>query len=284
MQAHYITELTEQNFQPVLMGSQEKPVLVYFWAPMSPESKALIPLLQNITHSYAGELTLALLNCEQEQQLASQFGVATIPMMALFSQGRMIDGLDGPQNEEAIITMLNSHLPSRDENIFKQALELIEQKQYALAISQLKSLEPSMGTLGAYKIALAHCYIETQQFDLADSLLSTVLMHEQDAQYKVLIAKIELYKQAADTQEIRDLQQTYQADPSDTALAYKLALQYSQVSRQEEALELLIVLLRADLNAIEGDAKKTMIDILASLGQESELASRYRRQLYSLLY
>ncbi|OEE63330.1 co-chaperone YbbN [Enterovibrio norvegicus FF-454] len=284
MQPNYIVELTEQNFQQVLENSVTTPVLIHFWAQMSPESTEIIPAIEKLAHEYAGAFTLALLDCEQQQMLAQQFGVRALPTIALFSNGQPVDGIAGPQTEDTIREMLTRHLPSQDEMAFKQALAQIAEGNHAEALLQLKALEATLSDAGAYKLALAECHVETQQYDAADAILATVLMQDQDAQYKALVAKVELHKQAADTPEIRELEKAYEADPSNAEVAYELAVQYSQVSRQEEALEILIGLLRKDLNCANGDAKKTMMDLLAALGQGNEIASRYRRQLYSLLY
>lgn len=282
MQPNYIVELNEQNFQQILEGSVETPVLIHFWAQMSPESTEIVPALEKLAHEYAGAFTLALLNCEQQQMLASQFGVRALPTIALFSNGQPVDGIAGPQTEDTVREMLVRHLPSQDEMTFKQALALIAEGNHAEALPILKSVEAALGEKGAHKLALAECYVEAQQFDEAEELLGKVLMQDQDAQYKALMAKVELHKQAADTPEIRELQAAFEADPDNKELAFELAIQFSQVNRQEEALELLLGILRKDMNF--GDAKKTMMDILAALGQGNEIASRYRRQLYSLLY
>ncbi len=71
----------------------------------------------------------------------------------------------------------------------------------------------------------------------------------------------------------------------DAALASQLALQLHQVGRNEEALELLFSHLQSkDLSAADGEARKMFQEILAALGTGDALASKYRRQLYSLLY
>ncbi len=284
MQPNHIVQLNEQNFQQILEGSVETPVLIHFWAQMSPESTEIIPALEKLAHEYAGAFTLALLDCEQQQMLAAQFGVRALPTIALFSKGQPVDGIAGPQTEDTVREMLDRHLPSQDEMTFKQAQALMAEGNHAEALPLLKSVEATLGETGAHKLALAECYVEAQQFDAAETLLATVLMQDQDAQYKALVAKVELHKQAADTPEIRELQAAFDAAPDNNDLAFELAIKLSQVNKQEEALELLIGLLRKDLNFADGDAKKTMMDILAALGQGNELASRYRRQLYSLLY
>lgn len=109
-------------------------------------------------------------------------------------------------------------------------------------------------------------------------------MQDQDSKYKELVAKLELHKQAGNTPEIQALEEKHSAEPTNTEVALELAIQYSQVNRQEEALEILMAILVKDLNAQDGQVKKVMMDILSALGQGNPIAGKFRRQLYSLLY
>ncbi len=284
MHPDYITKLNEHNFESVLEQSREKPIVFYFWAPINAESNSILPTMEKIAHEYAGAFTLALIDCEKEQLIAAQFGIHTLPTIALFSNGQPLDGLAGMQTEESIRQMLAPHLPNQAQLALNQANILIQEEKYLEAIAALKPLQAALEQSGEFKLALAKCYVETQQFDLAEPILASVLMQDQDATYKSLIAKIELFKQAADTPEIRDLQAAHKADPTNLATAYELAIKLSQINKQEDALTLLIMILRADLQYAKGDAKKTMMDILTALGQGNEIAARFRRQLYALLY
>ncbi|MFS1935051.1 co-chaperone YbbN [Vibrio splendidus] len=284
MQSPHIVELNEQNFRQVLETSMQTPVLIHFWAPMSQESAQVIPELQTLTQQYNGAFTLALLNCEQEQAIASQFGVQALPTIALFVNGQPVDGLGGPQSIEAIVEMLGKHLPSQDELALRQALEQMQAGEHAQALAAMQQLPIELTGKGEVKLAIAECLLETQQFDLAETQLSTIPLEYQDNYYKSLVAKLELHKQAADSPEIQALETTLQQNPSDAKTASDLALQYHQVNRSEEAMDLLWSFLAKDLNTLDGDMKKEFMDILSALGQGNAVASKYRRQLYSLLY
>ncbi len=69
------------------------PVLIHFWANAQPESAQILPELQSLAQQYNGAFTLALLNCEDQPALASQFGVQVLPTIALFINGQAVDGL-----------------------------------------------------------------------------------------------------------------------------------------------------------------------------------------------
>ncbi|WED21003.1 co-chaperone YbbN [Vibrio sp. JC009] len=284
MQPEFIVELNEQNFRPVLESSLEKPVLIHFWAPMSPESADIIPQLQNLAQQYAGAFTLALLNCEQEQAIAGQFGVQALPTIALFANGQPIDGLGGPQTIEAITEMLTKHLPSQDEMTFQAAHAKLQEGAHSEALSLISTLTEEFSTKAEVKLIKADCLLETLQFDQAKELLSHIPLEYQDNYYKGLIAKLELHEQAKDSPEIQALEAKHAAAPEDAAVATELALQYHQSGRSEEALELLWRYLMKDLNSLDGEMKKSFMDILSALGQGNPVAGKYRRQLYSLLY
>ncbi len=284
MSSDYIVELNEQNFRQVLEGSVQTPVLIHFWAPMSQESAQIIPELQTLAHQYQGAFTLALINCEQEQAIAGQFGVQALPTIALFQNGQPIDGLGGPQTLEQIKEMLVKHLPSQDELSFKSIQEKVQEQQFTEALAEIASLTEEFKKSGDVKLVTADCLLQTNQFESAEQLLSEIPLEYKDNYYKSLIAQLELQKKAADSPEIQALEQQFHQSPNDARLANNLGLQYHQVGRDEEALELLWTFLSKDLNALDGDLKKSFMDILVALGQGNALAGQYRRKLYSLLY
>ncbi|MGL6261002.1 co-chaperone YbbN [Vibrio sp. WXL103] len=284
MQSPYIVELTEQNFRQVLEGSMQTPVLLHFYASVSQESLDLIPAIQTLTQEYDGALTLALVDCEQQQAIAGQFGIQALPTIALFINGQPVDGLGGPQPIQEIENMLAKHLPSRDELTLQKAAKLIEQGQHTQALTLLDQISEPRVSKGDVKLAKADCLLETQQFDQAEQLLSQIPLEYQDNYYKGLLAKLDLHKQAADSPEIQALENALEQQPDNMQIACDLARQYHQVNRDEEALSLLWQFLARDLNSLDGELKKVFMDILSALGQGNPVAGQYRRQLYSMLY
>ncbi|QUJ66802.1 co-chaperone YbbN [Photobacterium sp. GJ3] len=277
-------ELNESNLHQVIEQSMQQLVVISFWAPSMPETAEVNTVLERLAAQRPGQFVLATLNCETQQMVAAQFGVRSLPTVAVFSNGQPVDGAAGPQTEDSLRQMLNKHLPSEEEMKLDQAIQLVSQQAYNEALPVLRELAGSLPGNSQVLLAMAECLLETAQFDEAETLLSQIPLQDQDGYYKSLIAKLELHRQASDSPEIRQLEEKLAADPGNGQLAYELAIQYSQVSRQQEALDILIGLLRNDLNFADGNAKKTMMDILAALGQGNAIAAQYRRQLYSLLY
>jgi len=284
MSVQNIVNITEANLHQTLEQSVTTPVLFYFWSDRSQHCLELTPVLENLAAQYNGQFILAKVDCDAEQMVASQFGLRSIPTVYLFQNGQPVDGFQGPQPEEAIRALLDKVLPREEELKAQQALALIQEGNHADALPLLKDAWQLSGQDSQIGLLLAETQIALNRSEEAEAVLKTIPLQDQDTRYQGLVAQIELLKQAADTPEIQQLQQEVEANPEDAALASKLALQLHQVGRNEEALELLFSHLRKDLGAADGQARKMLQKILAALGTGDALASKYRRQLYSLLY
>ncbi|EFV41925.1 hypothetical protein HMPREF0864_00254 [Enterobacteriaceae bacterium 9_2_54FAA] len=279
-----VINVTEANLHQTLEQSASIPVLFYFWSERSQHCLQLNPILDKLASEYAGQFVLAKVDCDAEQMVASQFGLRAIPTVYLFKDGQPVDGFQGPQPEEFIRELLGRFLPKEEELKAAQAAELIAEGKMAEALPLLKearALDPKRSDIA---LSLAEVQIALNRSDDAEAILATIPLQDQDSRYHGLVAQIELLKQAADTPEIQQLQKQVEAEPENAIIAVQLALQLHQVGRNEEALELLMTHLRKDLAAADGAARKTLMDILAALGNGDALASKYRKQLYSLLY
>ena len=107
-------------------------------------------------------------------------------------------------------------------------------------------------------------------------------MVDQSSEYSAVMAKLELASQAADSPEIKALEAELLSDQDNLQLKHKLAAQYSQVNRHEEALVLLFTLIQQD--GSDQQSKQLFLDVLKALPDGDPLASKYRRQLYTLMY
>ncbi|VVT47993.1 FIG000875: Thioredoxin domain-containing protein EC-YbbN [Kosakonia radicincitans] len=284
MSVQNIVNITEVNLQQVLEQSMATPVLFYFWSDRSQHCQQLTPVLESLAAQYNGQFILAKVDCDAEQMVASQFGLRAIPTVYLFQNGQPVDGFQGPQPEEAIRALLDKVLPREEELKAQQAMQLMQEGKHGEALPLLKEAWQLSQQNSEIGLLLAETLILLNRADEAENVLKTIPLQDQDTRYQGLVAQIELLKKAADTPEIQQLQKQVADNPQDALLATQLALQLHQVGRNEEALELLFSHLRKDLSAANGEARKMLQEILAALGTGDALASKYRRQLYSLLY
>lgn len=277
-----IKPVTIENVRELLEQSFAQPVLFYFYSERSPACLNLGPVLQRIAQSYPDALTLAVVDCDQEQQLAAHFGVRSVPTVLFIKEGQPVDGFAGEEPEQAILQRLSAFLPKPEDMLMQQVQPLLQQQNFAEAYPLLKQANELAAERVDIRLQLALVQVELGQLDAAEKALATVLMADQDAFYQSVKARLELAKQAADSPEIKALEQALATNPDNKELQQQLAVQYHQVQRSAEALAVLFEILKQDLNF--GEAKKLYLDILATLPKGEPLASSYRRKLYSLLY
>lgn len=278
-----IIEVNLDNFQQVLLeGSKQKLVVIDFWADWCEPCKQLMPVLEKLAAEFSEQIVLAKINCDQQQELAMQFGVRSLPTVAIMKDGQPIDGFAGVQPEGQIRELIEKHLPSPQQDWFEQALVFIEQDNWQQAYPLLQQCVDAEPQNPLFLITLANASIELGKLEQAESLLAKITMVDQDASYQQVLSKLALAKQASESPEVVALQQLLQKEPDSLDVKLKLAIAMSQANRNEEALALVYEVLNVDLAF--ADAKKVYLDMIANLPDGDELAGQYRRKLYTLLY
>src|SRR5262249_27536939 len=98
-----VKDVTIATFtKDVLEASRRVPVLVDFWAGWCEPCKALTPILEKVVRSYGGKVRLAKVNIDQNQTLANQLRIQSIPTVYAFRDGRPLDGFQGAQPESMV--------------------------------------------------------------------------------------------------------------------------------------------------------------------------------------
>src|SRR5574344_1793717 len=167
--------------QLVIENSFVKPVLVDFWADWCAPCKALMPMLEKIATHYNGELLLAKVNCDVEQETVARFGVRSLPTVVLFKDGQPVDGFAGAQPESAIRSMLEPHVaepaaPQADP--LESARSQYAAGQIAAAEALLQPLLSADNGNAAALILYARCLAERGELGEAQLVLDAVQSDE----------------------------------------------------------------------------------------------------------
>jgi putative thioredoxin len=281
---NYILDLTSENFQEILLqGKYSQPIVIDFWSERAPENQVSARLL-NIAQSLNGEIVLARLNCDRHPELAQQFGIKSLPTVAIFKDGKPIDSFVGEQEEAAIREIISRHLPKQEQVLLQQAQMLLMDSKFAEAVplmGQAYELAPDNTDI---KIAYAQALLGSHQVEAAEALLDTFAEEEQQShQYQTLRSHLETAKKAAETPEIVALTAAHEANPDDLQIAYDLAIQLQTANKHNDAMALLYKILSAEYDFLKGDARKVYLELL-SVMTDAAVVADYRRKLYTLMY
>ena len=281
----YIVDIDETNAQQLLIEeSMTRPVVVDFWADWCGPCKQLMPILEKLAGEYQGAFLLAKVNADEQQMLAQQLGVRSLPTVMVIKEGQPVDGFSGAQPESAVREMLDKHLPSPQAGALAEAEQLLADGDFPAALALYRSAWEESGQKLEMTLAYAGALVTANRLDEADTLLQGVRLADQDARYERLVAQIELGREAARSPEVEALEASMAANPDDHAIRIQLAIQLSQVAQYREALEHLLTVLRADRDFNNGEARKVFLDTLATIGKGDPLAAEYQRKLFSLMY
>jgi putative thioredoxin len=124
--ANYIVDVGEGNAQTLLIEeSLKRPVVVDFWADWCGPCKQLMPILEKLAAEYQGAFLLAKVNADEQQMLAQQLGVRSLPTVMIIKDGQPVDGFSGAQPESAVRDMLDKHVPSPQIDALAEAEQLL---------------------------------------------------------------------------------------------------------------------------------------------------------------
>ena len=276
------------NFeQLVIENSFHKPVLVDFWAEWCAPCKALMPMLAKITEEYAGELLLAKVNCDIEQDIVMRFGIRSLPTVVLFKNGQPVDGFAGAQPEAAIREMLKPHVaepaPAAADPM-EAAQALFAEGRFADTETLLKQVLSEDNENAAALILYARCLAERGELGEAETVLNAVKGDEHKQALAGAKAQLTFLRQAVDLPDAATLKSRLAQNAEDDEAVYQLAVQQLARQQYEAALDALLKLFVRNRSYSDGLPHKTLLQVFDLLGGDHPLVTTYRRKLYQAIY
>jgi thioredoxin 1 len=106
-----VGSVTDATFEKDVLKA-ETPVLVDFWAPWCGPCRMVAPVLEKVAEQYAGRVTVVKMNVDENQQTSMTYGIRSIPTVALFQKGEVVDGVMGAAPIGHFTKMLDEHVPA----------------------------------------------------------------------------------------------------------------------------------------------------------------------------
>ncbi len=289
--ANLIKESDTKNFKAdVIDASRTQPVIVDFWAPWCGPCKQLGPALEKVVKAANGKVKMVKINVDENQQLAGQMRVQSIPAVFAFVNGQPVDGFMGALPESQIKQFVDrlGGQGSMAEEIAAAVAEgnaALELKDYQTAaqifVEVIQADRENVGALAG----LAKCQIETGDFTNATATLALVPpAKKNDPAVKSAEAALELALNPVDLSETARLQQAVDIDPDDFQARVDLAVALNGTGDRASAIDHLIYVIKKQRDWNDEAARKQLVKFFEAWGPKDEWTLLGRRKLSSVLF
>jgi putative thioredoxin len=277
--------------EEVIELSKTTPVIVDFWAPWCGPCKELGPNIEKAVNNANGKVVLAKVNIDENQAIAAQLRVQSIPTVYAFVDGQPVDGFMGAQPESAIndfvkkISDLNKAGPNIEEMI-ENANALYNEKNYSDAGEMFETIL----SIDAEKKEAISGYIRSlvglKKYDAAENFIESIDDKlKDDNLVKDAIGALELSLKAKNASSKTDeLRMKIETNPRDMEARQELAVALYGSGEIEEALNCLLDSISVDRNWNEEAARKQLVELFSAIGLQDPIVVSARKRLSSILF
>jgi putative thioredoxin len=287
-----IIEGSEKTFlQDVIDPSKTIPVIVDFWAPWCGPCKTLGPALEAAVTAAKGRVKMVKINVDQNQALAAQLRIQSIPTVYAFFNGQPVDGFQGAVAPSEIKRFVESviALGPEPDNGLADAIEAAETMltdgEFNDAVETFTAiLEEEPENVLAYA-GLIRAHLGLGNLDLAETLITTAPGALAKAkEIEATRAMLDLARQAASAGPEADLQAAHEKDPKNPQILFDLATALYANGKIEQAVSTLLDLFKLDRDWNNNAARTQLFTIFDALKPQDPIVLAGRRRLSSMIF
>ena len=286
----FIIDINQDQFlEEVVEKSKTTPVIVDFWAPWCGPCKQLTPLLERVVNKKNGKIILAKINVDENQGIASQLNIQSIPTVYGFVDGKPIDAFQGLQPESKIEEIVNKMIDATPGNeipkLIEEADKLFGEQKFEEALKLFENLvgmDPGNPKIIA---GMLRCLLKLKRYDDAnemfDSFDEEILKDENIIKIKKLLDTTSSGKNNLVDE---NLIQEVNVDPKNMDLRFKLANNYLSSSETEKGFNELLKIFEQNPTWNDGAAKKKLLEFFDLLGFSDPKVIDARKKLSSMMF
>jgi len=285
-----VKEITEETFmEDVVEASKEVPVIVDFWAPWCGPCRTLGPALESAVNAAGGKVKMVKINVDENQQVAGQLRIQSIPTVYAFYDGQPVDGFQGALPQSQVDQFIDKMAALASEGPLAAAIASAEEMLEAGALDDAAQtfaaiLEEDPKAAAAYA-GLAGVKIAQGDLEDAEAILNGAPAEiSHSAEIEGAHAKIALARQAAEAGPVEELRGKVAANPDDHEARLELAKALHASGEVQGAVDELLELFRRDREWNDGAAKAQLFTIFDALPANDPVVLTGRRRLSSLMF
>lgn len=279
----------ETFVQDVIEPSMETPIVVDFWAPWCGPCKNLTPVIEKVTREAGGRVKLVKINIDENQELAAQLRIQSVPTVYAFKGGRPVDGFQGGQPESEVRAfyerLAGGPIESPIEALLEQADAALGTDDYETAhglyVSVLEREQENEIAIGG----MIRCMVgmgeveETRHF--VDNMSDADRLK---APISAAISALELAETGYSSADLDVARAKVEADPGNMQAQFDYGMACFATNKRDEAVNAMITIIRTDREWNEDAGRTQLLKFFEAWGPMDPASVAGRRALSTVLF